>query len=523
MSRWTIENQDILEWAANYEGPKFHAMLCDPPYHLTTEPPTWKVSFGETRTEKDKGRRRAYNKVAKAGFMGKHWDGGNTAFDSSTWAALAEHLHPGAFVMAFASSRGWHRLACAIEDAGLVIQPSIFGWATGQSFPKATRIDTQIDKKAGKFEERKVTGQRLTGRAGTRSDRRNANLGFESGQMMIDETSPATSLARDWQGHRYGGQILKNALEPVIVAQKLWTKPRLDCIVETGAGALWVDGARIATNDYLGVVSSGIRSLHNRRYEYGTRPKSYYGNHKPKLIDNSTGKGRWPANFVLVHCPECEEIDGVRNCHENCPARRLGEQSGAARSSQHVNQSRSQGGVPGFCNGKGIAIPGQNTYSDTGTASRFFFQADWSYEIAERLATSDPVFYCAKASRRERDSGLDEMPPHKRPGLFDDDNYEWTDGKHKIAKPRRNHHPTVKPIKLCKWLATLLLPPDIYSPRRILVPFAGSGSEMIGALLAGWEEITGVEMEQEYCAIAEARLAHWLKTNRVSQKELQGI
>ena len=69
----------------------------------------------------------------------------------------------------------------------------------------------------------------------------------------------------------------------------------------------------------------------------------------------------------------------------------------------------------------------------------------------------------------------------------------------------------MKPIDLARYLATLLLPPDAYAPRRILVPFTGVGSEMIGAMLAGWEEIVGVEMDAEYVKIAEARLAHWTK------------
>jgi len=75
----------------------------------------------------------------------------------------------------------------------------------------------------------------------------------------------------------------------------------------------------------------------------------------------------------------------------------------------------------------------------------------------------------------------------------------------------RNSHPTVKPIDLTRWLATLLLPPDVYAPRRILVPFSGSGSEMVGAMLAGWEEIIGIEMEAEYVEIAKARIEHWAK------------
>ena len=73
----------------------------------------------------------------------------------------------------------------------------------------------------------------------------------------------------------------------------------------------------------------------------------------------------------------------------------------------------------------------------------------------------------------------------------------------------RNAHPTVKPISLTRWLATLLLPPDAYAPRRILIPFAGVASEMIGAWQAGWEQIVGVEMDEEYVRIGKARLKYW--------------
>ena len=97
--------QDKVEfWAANYTGPKFHALLCDPPYEL--------------------------------GFMGKKWDASGVAFRPETWAALLKHLLPGAFIMAFAGTRGYHRMAVAIEDAGFVIHPAI-GWVFGTGFPKA--------------------------------------------------------------------------------------------------------------------------------------------------------------------------------------------------------------------------------------------------------------------------------------------------------------------------------------------------------------------------------------------------
>jgi 16S rRNA G966 N2-methylase RsmD len=67
----------------------------------------------------------------------------------------------------------------------------------------------------------------------------------------------------------------------------------------------------------------------------------------------------------------------------------------------------------------------------------------------------------------------------------------------------------VKPLSLTTWLAKLLLPPAEYAPRRILIPFAGTASEGIGAMLAGWDEIVMIEQDVEYCKLAEARLKYW--------------
>lgn len=100
-------------------------------------------------------------------------------------------------------------------------------------------------------------------------------------------------------------------------------------------------------------------------------------------------------------------------------------------------------------------------------------------------------FYCAKASRSEREAG---------------------------AGAGANHHPTVKPLALARWLATLLLPPKRETPRRLLVPFSGSGSEMIGCLQAGWDEVVGIEMDPDYVAIARDRLAHWTRGPQRTQR-----
>lgn len=76
----------------------------------------------------------------------------------------------------------------------------------------------------------------------------------------------------------------------------------------------------------------------------------------------------------------------------------------------------------------------------------------------------------------------------------------------------KNEHPTLKPIDLITQVSTLLLPPKMSEkPRKLFVPFSGSGSEMIGALLAGWDDVTGIEQSSEYIEIAKKRIAWWTR------------
>lgn len=127
-------------------------------------------------------------------------------------------------------------------------------------------------------------------------------------------------------------------------------------------------------------------------------------------------------------------------------------------------------------------------------------------------------FYCAKASRRERDAGLDgfeaKAEGHAVEGFRDGSlhkvNTTRKDQGPSERQPTRNFHPCLKPMDLCRYLASLILPPKRDTSRRILTPFSGSGSEMIGALMAGWDEAVGIEMSDEYCKVAEARISHWI-------------
>ena len=116
---------------------------------------------------------------------------------------------------------------------------------------------------------------------------------------------------------------------------------------------------------------------------------------------------------------------------------------------------------------------------------------------------------------------LRDLPDNMASGLLSDPPYglsfmgkRWDHGVPSAevwAEAVRNSHPTVKPIALAEYLARLIVPPKAHrDDATLLVPFSGSGSEMIGAMLAGWQHIQGCESEPEYIEIAEARLHHWI-------------
>jgi hypothetical protein len=467
---------NAVEWANAYEGPLFHALLCDPPYHLTSIVERFSKPGAAPAQHGTDG---AFARASK-GFMGRDWDGGDVAFRPETWAAFGRVLHPGAFGMAFASTRGWHRMAVAIEDAGFIIHPVIMCWAFGSGFPKATRLDVQIDRAAGA--EPIVTGSKKHQPKFAAADfgYREKDNGFNSREReSFDLTSGATPLAQAWGGHRYGGQALKPALEPVIVFQKPYQGRPIDCITRTGAGAINIDAGRIATDD------------DNSRRKVAVEGSAPFG---AGLLMGGDGHelGRWPSNLILAHHPECNG-----HCVELCPVKRLGEQSGESVAS---NQ---QGGGSGGIWSTTSNTPVSPSHDDSGTAARYFYNADW---MAERLEDSDPALYYPKANTAEREAGLEDFESI----TVDDGREKSIDNAYQRGETtRKNPHPTIKPIALARHLATLLLPPADYGPRRLFVPFAGVASEMIGAMLAGWEDVQGIELTADHVPVAEARLAYW--------------
>jgi len=133
---------------------------------------------------------------------------------------------------------------------------------------------------------------------------------------------------------------------------------------------------------------------------------------------------------------------------------------------------------------------------------------------AEILGEPSRFFYCAKVSKAERNAGCEDLPDCIKPGGMRTANGDAEKGHSSFDKGfqdtvQKNGHLTVKPLALTRYLATLLLPPTSVIPRRLLVPFCGSGSEMIGGEQGGWDQIVGVEQNPHFCEIAERRLKYW--------------
>lgn len=309
------------------------AIVCDPPYEL--------------------------------GFMGKGWDASGVAYDADMWRGCLRVLKPGGYLVAFGGTRTWHRLACAIEDAGFEIRDSI-AWMYGSGFPKSHNVSKAIGKAAGATRE--VVGPGAYAGRGRRVDNSVYAQATPSTAEVV--TAPATDAARRWDGW---GTALKPGHEPIILARKPLAGTVAANVLAHGTGGLNIDGCRVESGS---IASAG-----------GTRRSGgIMGASTPLGGWTPTHAGRWPTNVVLSHVPTLDEHgepDGdacADGCVVGCPVAELDGQSGTGKSSKRTGKRT---GTYGEFAGQESVTMGHN---DSGGASRFF-----------------PTFrYQAKAPTKER-------------------------------------------------------------------------------------------------------------------------
>jgi DNA modification methylase len=284
-------------------------------------------------------------------FMGKHWDTGAVAFDTTVWAHCLRVLKPGGHLLAFGGTRTWHRLACAIEDAGFELRDSI-AWLYGSGFPKSLDVSKAIDKAAGAEREVIAPPPYSRGKA-TQSYSETRRVSYDYDPQPI--TAPSTHAARQWQGW---GTALKPAFEPVVVARKPLEGTVAANVQKHGVGALNVDACRIATSDNLGGgANKGMTS--DTRHEGFARPwmdddetREAAASRSRENTARAEALGRWPTNVVL----------------DTDTAEQLDKQSGTSVSRIGTPTPRDGGRATNFA----MSLGGTTGYEDSGGASRFF-------------------------------------------------------------------------------------------------------------------------------------------------------
>jgi site-specific DNA-methyltransferase (adenine-specific) len=398
------------------------------------------------------------------GFMGKKWDSSGIAYSVELWQQCLRVLKPGGHLLSFGGTRTYHRVAVAIEDAGFELRDSI-AWLYGSGFPKSLDVSKAIDKQAGA--EREVLTEVVSDLFGDQEVRKEKPAfgigqnsesfgGHAEGAMFRELAGPVTLEAQQWEGW---GTALKPAFEPVIVARKPIEGTVANNVLKWGTGGLNIDGSRI---------DGKPRTTHADGNHQGL--PAYEGGWKDTLIAGA--QGRWPANIILD--PYTAEI--------------LDEQSGTSKSPLGMI---TQGGKAGGGFDIGSSDGTRNTkfqgHGDSGGASRFF--------------------YVAKASKRDRNEGLEELLDTTAADMVDREPDSAGMNSPRAGAGRtsgaKNFHPTVKPTTLMEYLIKLVTPPN----GTVLDPFTGSGSTGKAAILQGFDFI-GIEMTEEYLPIIEGRLKH---------------
>jgi site-specific DNA-methyltransferase (adenine-specific) len=446
VSRIRILHGDSIAAMRTLPDHSVDAIVTDPPYGIRFMGKAWDGSDIERQVRE----RDAFDsRDGSAGPKGAHRSAAAAAgtYDTSLtasrtfqvwceqWAREALRvIKPGGWMLAFGSTRMFHRLAAGIEDAGWELRDTVLNlhdgtvhvrdcpwlgaWSFGTGFPKSLNPD------------------------------------------------PFSVIAtrREVSGV---GTALKPAFEPIVMARAPMPGTVVDCLLEWGTGALNIDGCRVGS-----VVETWPASRSYQRLDPGAQSKGTQS-------AGDSPPGRWPAN--MVH-------DGSAAALSVFP-----DAPGAQSPVKGTEPSSSTSGSYGKFKRAASDRAGEASKDSENTGAVGFKVKPG----ARREATSAArFFYCAKASRADRNDGLENPGPQFKAGRMPHD------AEQVERAGKGNTHPTVKPTELMRYLVRLVTPPG----GTVLDPFVGSGSTLKAAELEGFDAI-GIEREQSYVAIAEQRVA----------------
>ena len=368
-------------------------------------------------------------------FMCKKWDYDVPSVE--LWKECYRVLKPGGYLLSFGSSRTYHRMAVKVEDAGFEIRDQIM-WVYGSGFPKSHNVGLSIDKLLGHPDR----GHRIATASRTHPDGT-----FEPNGEKLLPYETKSEEAKPFEGF---GTALKPAHEPIVMARKPFKESVAKNVLKWNTGGINIDDCRV---EFEATKNPATNPLYRQENDY-IMPKKGEESNGVVSFTSSKNKisslGRFPANIIFDE--ESGEI--------------LDEQSGIT-SQGHWSKTKTTG-FGKFGNGKTI-------YNGTGKKD-------------ELKGGASRFFYVAKASKAERNKGLEDFDEKRMEGRA-------------RPTPMANVHPTIKPVKLMQYLVKMITPPN----GIVLDPFCGSGTTGVACKLDGFNFV-GLEQDSDYSKIAEARI-----------------
>lgn len=514
------------------------AIVTDPPYELTRARPG--------------GRSEATRGKVMGGFMGMQWDGTGVAFDVTTWTEALRVLKPGGYLLAFSGTRTYHRMVVAIEDAGFEIRDQI-GWVFGSGFPKSHNgpwggtalkpawepVCMARKPLAGTVEanwREHGTGALNIDACRIEAEPMPPNTG--KGAMLrrtVDEVREPRPPAQPHDLGRWPANLIHDGSDEVLAAFP--AAPGAMAPVtgrEPSSSTASVYGTfKRAASDRTGEASAdsnnegavGFKMKPGaRRIDTGSAAR-FFAQFKQEAPCSPSSVATAPPNSSL----QSELAASAASAAATWPslAGILSSDSPATSTNVTPSESRTLREIvtaviasigSGFSReqllekrtqcGSLVSVAAESAPTGTMTITASLSRSDGCAEAATLSITPTPLDrgaqdcarfkYCAKADRADRNEGLQDPGPQFKKGstLRDAENLNAA------GERKGNHHPTVKPTDLMRYLCRLVTP----AGGVVLDPFMGSGSTLKAAELEGFAAI-GIELDPDYIAIARRRIS----------------
>ena len=542
MSTIRVEAGDMLETLPRLiaEGVRFDSVVTDPPYHLTS---IVKRFSADNAAPAIAGKTGAYAR-ASAGFMGQKWDGGDIAFRPETWRLVFDAMKPGAHLVAFSGTRTYHRMVCAIEDAGFEIRDQL-AWVFGSGFPKSHNVGKAIDKAAGV--ERAEGELRTNGRGAWNLKLDNHGAGdtgiehADGSKKVYREGIPATADAARWEGW---GTALKPAWEPIVLARKPLAGTIAANVLAFGTGSLNIDACRVSSSIGQRPVEVNTWAKDQRLCRSCAEAAEVARQHgqqetRESIATSNVGPTTSERASLRQHATSKPDI----GCSAGTP------EAGTATNSSTAGYGKAPTGLfpPDTTSTTGTATEpttgskicsacrGAITRISTGNteprptnsrpaqdrpgsaAPESAPPARWpanllhdgSPEVVGMFPSSGSGTGAATVAVRRRDKGWANSSPGE--GVAAVDNFGdagsaarfFYSAKADAADRLGSKHPTVKPVDLMRWLVRLVTPPG----GLVLDPFGGSGSTAMACMAEGFDAIL-CERDAAFVADIKRRIAH---------------